>query len=570
MKRLSLVICLLILTSLFCYSQTAPKRSGDEALQKFTLMADIKTLALEIPRLDGQLARALAQAELADAAWTLDRTWARNALREAYRLTYPTPEEQSKVGPDLPGAAPRPPSAIGRARNEVRRRVLSVARRDKTFADELISESSTNVTKDDRQMMYAQMARLALDEGDNGAASRAIEDSIHVDPTQIVFVDLVNDLAAKNRDAADKLIIQCLANLSTMQPNPDIGRTAMVLRWLIFPNSFFPDPNKQIPAPGAQAMRAYVTYVIDSLAAQEQREPGSLKRTRSLLLSAWLPLNKYAPELKEKFLQLDAVSRTPGKDASLPTQTYEEIDKENFRKQDRDALNSNEPADMSVTSAITREEFDTARKLIDKLPDGAKKSAFVEQVNAREAVSLARKGDLLRAQSLAERLTRLNSMLAVYPLIVQGYAKDRNSAAASATVQQAIQQLKKADTKPASTLFFEMPASDAPTSAEVDPLLSSLGKLAQAILPIDSLLASEVVDEMVTRANASSIDTTQGRTGIDSHIFSTLAARDEIRARTAAENFKDRLRRIVALAAIYQWKAKSLDKRTQDNHHSST
>ena len=564
MKRVSLIISLLILSALFCYSQTVSKRGGDEALQKLTLMSDVKTLALEVPKLDGQLARALAQAELADAAWTLDRTWSKNALREAYRLTYPTAEEQSKVGPELPGAPPRPPTAIARARSEVRRRVLSVARRDKAFADELILESSKNVTKDDRQMMYAQMARLALDEGDNGAASRSIEDSMQVDPTQIVFVDLVNDLAIKDRDAADKLIIQCIANLSTMQPNPDIGRTAMVLRWLIFPNSFFPDPNKQIPPPGAQAMRAYVSYVIDSLAAQEQREPGSLKRIRSLLLSAWLPLNKYAPELKEKFLQLEALSRTPDKDASLPTQSYEEIDKEKFRKQDRDALNSSEPADMAITSAITREEFDTARKLIDKLPDGAKKSAFVEQVNAKEAASLARKGDLVRAQSLAERLTRLNSMLEVYPLIVQGYAKDKNSAGASATVRQAMQQLKKADTKPASTPFFEVPAAYAPTNAEVDPLLSSLGKLAQAILPVDSLLASEVVDEMVTRANASSIDTTQGRTGIDSQIFSRLAARDEVRARTAAESFKDRLRRIVALAAIYQWKAKELGKTTQD------
>ena len=564
MKRLSLIISLLILTALFCYSQTAPKRSGDEALQKLTLMSDVKTLALEVPKLDGQLARALAQAELADAAWTLDRTWAKNALREAYRLTYPTADEQSKIGPEPPGAPPRPPTAIGRARSEVRRRVLSVARRDKAFADELILESSKNVSKDDRQMMYAQLARLALDEGDNGAASRSIEDTMQVDPSQIVFVDLVNDLAMKDREAADKLIIQCIANLSKMQSNLVIERSDMVLRWLIFPNSFFPDPNKQVPPPGPQAMRAYVSFVIDSLAAQEQRDPGSLKRTRSLLLSAWLPLNKYASELKERFLQLEALSRTPGKDASLPTQSYEEIDKEKFRKQDSEALNSNQPADMSITSAITREEFDTARKLIDKLPDGAKKSAFVEQVNVKEAVSLARKGELVRAQGLAERLTRLTSMLEVYPLIVQGYAKEKNSPGASATVQQAMQQLKKADTKPASTPFFEMPVASAPTSAEVDPLLASLGKLAQAILPVDSLLASEVVDEMVTRANASSIDTTQGRTGIDSQIFSRLASRDETRARTAAESFKDRLRRIVALAAIYQWKAKELGKSTQD------
>jgi hypothetical protein len=78
------------------------------------------------------------------------------------------------------------------------------------------------------------------------------------------------------------------------------------------------------------------------------------------------------------------------------------------------------------------------------------------------------------------------------------------------------------------------------------------------------LFASEVVDEMVDAANRSEIDTKQGRTGFDSDVFSKLAAKDEIRARSAAENLNDRLRRLVALAAIYQWKAKQLEKQAQD------
>jgi len=75
-------------------------------------------------------------------------------------------------------------------------------------------------------------------------------------------------------------------------------------------------------------MRAYVSYIIDSLTTLEQREPGNLKPARGILLSAWLPLNAYAPELRERFMQLEAISRTPGKDASLPTQSNEEADKE--------------------------------------------------------------------------------------------------------------------------------------------------------------------------------------------------------------------------------------------------
>ena len=410
-------------------------------------------------------------------------------------------------------------------------------------------------------MMYSQLARIALDEGDKEAASRSIQESMEVDPTQIIFVELVNDLAIKDRAAADKLILQCMANLSAMQlsdRNLSTGRADLVLRWLIFPNSFFPDPNKRIPDPGPAVMRAYVSYIIESLTAQEQREPGSLKRARSVLLSAWLFLNAYAPELRGRFMQLEALSRTPGKDASLPTQSYEEADKERFRKRDNDALNSNEPNDLSIGSVIAREDFETARKLISKLPDGERKAAFTEQLNTKEAISLVKKGDLLGAQSLAERLTKTGSMLQVYPLIVQRYAANKDQIGASAAVHQAMRQLKNTDSKPAGAPPFGMPASFAPSGSEIDPVLSSLGKLAKAVLPVDSLLASEVVDEMVVRANGSQIDTKQGRTGFDNDVFNKLAAKDEIRARSAAENFKDPLRRIVSLAAIYQWKAKQL------------
>jgi hypothetical protein len=569
MKTLNLFLCVLGLSASLVYSQTIMKADRDDGPKRMALLSEVKTLAIEIPKLDGPLARALADAEIADAAWKLDREWAKSILREAYGLTYPTEEEQGKFGPQTPGTAPMPPTAIGRARSEVRKRILSVARRDKVFADQLIHDSSAHVTKDDRQMMYAQLARIALDEGDNEAASRSIQNNMEVDPTQLVFVDLVNDLAMKDRAAADKLIIQCMANLSALQlsdRNFNSRRADVVLSWLMFPNSFFPDPNKRIPDPGPEAIRAYVSYVIESLTAQEQREPGSLKRSRSVLLSTWLFLNAYAPEFKGRFMQLEALSRIPGKDASLPTQSYEEADKERFRKRDNDALNSNEPSDLSIGSVIAREDFETARKLISKLPDGERKTGFTEQVNTREAISLARKGDLVGAQSLAERLTRVGSMLQIYPLIVQRYATNKDQVGASAAVHQAVQQLKNADTKSvaASTQAFALPAAFAPSASEIDPVLSGLAKLAKAVLPVDSLLASEVVDEMVLKANGSQIDTKLGRTGIDSDVFNKLAAKDEIRARSAAESFKDRLRRIVALAAIYQWKADALEKETQN------
>jgi hypothetical protein len=550
-KRSLLILCALGLSASVVYSQTLQKPDRDETLEKLTLLSNVKSLAIEIPKLDGPLARALANAELADAAWTVDRDWAKRLVREAYRLTYPSEEEKAKVQPRSPGMPPKQPTLVDRARNEVRQRILNVARRDRAFADQLILDSAAHVTKDDQQMMYSQLAQLALAEGNNDAAYRAIEQSMGVDPTQITFVTSVNDLAMKDRASADKLIIQCMASLLQLaNQNINLDRADLSLRWLVFPNSIFPDPDKRIPDPGPQVMKAYVSFILDYLAAQEQKRPGSLVRARSQLLTAWQPLNAYAPELREKFMQLESLSRTSGMDASLPTQNYEQADKERFRKADTEALNSDEPSELSIGSMIARKEFEKARKLISKLPDGPRKTALNEEVNMKEAISLGLKGDLLGAQNLAQQLTRPASMMQVYPVIVQAYATNRDQEGASAAVRQAIRQLKNANT----------------STSTIDSLLSSLGKLAKAVIPVDSLLASEVVDEMVARANVSQMDTKQGRTGFDHDVFTMLAAKDEIRARSAAENLKDPLRRIVALAAIYKWKAKSLEKTTPDSN----
>ena len=533
------ILCLLCISASSVHAQAI---STDKDVLKTALLGDLKTLALEIPKLDSPLARATAGAEIADAAWTLDRKWARKLLQDAYALTYLSEEELRTIGPEPPGTPPRRPTLIARARNDVRRRILSVAQRDPNLAHQLITDSTDHVTKDDRQMMYAQLTRIALDAGDNPAAIRSIQESIAIDPAQLILVGSINDVALKDRAAADKLIVEYVAHLSTVQlADGRLGRARaeLVLRWLVFPNAFFPDPNKRIPNPGAEVMRAYVRYIIETLTALERSDPGGLPTERSMLLSAWLPLTQYAPEFRERFMQLEALSRQSGTDASLPAKSYDELDQEALEQKRRDALSNDKSSEATIDSMIQREDFDTARKLISKLENSSARAEFIEQVNMKEALSLTRKGDLLVAQNLAERLTSSISILQVYPLIIEGYAKRKDQVNAAVAVNQARRQLNK-------------------LNAAIEGRLLALGKLAKAVLPIDTLLAAEIVDDIVARANAVEFDTSQGRTGIESDVFRGLAAKDEVRARSAAESFKDRLRRVIALAAIYQWKAKEL------------
>src|SRR5688572_17526952 len=97
MKTFTAMLCIMSLSVSLAYSQGNPNADDDEALRKLVLLSDVKALAIEITKVNDPLARAVAHAEVADAAWTLDREWAKNTLRDAYQLTYPTEEEQSKL-----------------------------------------------------------------------------------------------------------------------------------------------------------------------------------------------------------------------------------------------------------------------------------------------------------------------------------------------------------------------------------------------------------------------------------------------------------------------------------------
>jgi hypothetical protein len=72
-----------------------------------------------------------------------------------------------------------------------------------------------------------------------------------------------------------------------------------------------------------------------------------------------------------------------------------------------------------------------------------------------------------------------------------------------------------------------------------------------------------MLDEMVKAANKNHANTDNGNVGFDVDIFTTLAPKDENRARQSAGMLQDRLQRIVALAAIYKWKRSEITKNSK-------
>jgi DNA-directed RNA polymerase specialized sigma24 family protein len=87
--------------------------------------------------------------------------------------------------------------------------------------------------------------------------------------------------------------------------------------------------------------------------------------------------------------------------------------------------------------------------------------------------------------------------------------------------------------------------------------------LSKAIVEVDETLALAVLDETVIAANKSSVDSSEGRVGFDLDVLKRLAPKNEERVHQAAEDLTDRFRQIVALAAINQWKASELEKKSR-------
>lgn len=564
MRRFLLLSALLAIISSPSSPQTiAPLPEtfdNEKAVQRNLLFADLRGLEIEAEKLDKPLARALAQAEIADAVWTLDQEWVKKLLREAYELTFPPEAEQIKMREKPVGAPPTPPTSDDRTRGGLRRRILNIASRDKAFVDELAQSGLEKLGSYETHQSYSELAYQAAKQGNAEAASDYTLKAIQTDPTHLNPVQGINEIATKDRAAADKLILQYIEQLRSFPlsyENQSTMRTSLMLNMIVYPRSSFAEQIPDIPPPGVAVMRAYVMYKLEEIG---KLEGVALQRERLKLLSIWEPLKKYAPELSRTFMELEARSRVPGDNSPLPTKkTIQEQYKERYEKRLKDALDSGVADEMTVNFAISRGDFDKARKLIAKLPDGAQKTQFTDMVNTKEAVSLTAQGDTLGAERLAEQLTRAVSMLEAYPAIIKRCVADKNRTCVNLLTHKAVSQLKRADLTPHAPPAG-IPMSVVPSNREFDPVLSSLSKLAALIVPLDEQLALEVLDEVVATANSSALDTEQGRTGLDVELFRQLALRNEVRVRQAAETLKDRLRRIVALSAIYQGRATELAK----------
>ena len=553
-------------------AQTLPPLArADEADQRrLELLSDLQILAVRAKQLGKPLARAVAQTEIADAAWWVDRSLAEDLLRDAYSATLPSEEEQLNLRKRPIGTDPPFPTPQGTARSAVRWRVMKVAARDKALARELANSAMEKLGAYEGHTAYSSLANNSISERDHESAGEYILKAIDADPTYIEAPMQINQLAAINRAAADELILAYIdrlnsANLSGMGR----GRAMLALSLLVNPQTEFWGGDPATALPGPNVMRAYVAYRLNDVAALERERPESIFTSRATLLRTYPLLNQYARDLQPQFLELEQRSRRPGERFSLPSQRSLEQDyKDDYEKLVKRELESDRPDEIVIQRAIGREDFAKAGKMIDKLEDGPRKVQLLDLLHVKQALSLVTKGDIEEARRLAHGLVKATSVLQVFPAIINKCAANKDDLCVADVVEQAIKQLRKSDTTPAIPPAG-IPASLIPTSKTYDPVLASLGKLASSVMAIEDL-AFDVTEELTDVANRSELETAEGYVGFETPLFKRLAEKDEVRATSTAMAFKNPLQQIVALAAVDQWKSqrfkpnsKSLDRVTK-------
>ena len=146
-------------------------------------------------------------------------------------------------------------------------------------------------------------------------------------------------------------------------------------------------------------MRAYLSFVAETMTRVE-REGGDLSALHGFVVMAWPSMMQHAPEMAAQFGALERASRRPGQ-AAPPLRTFAEIKTayDPDRKYDervKTARQTKDPLALEVAAgfAMTRKDFEEARKLIALMKDGETKTQLSDQVNARESLHLLDTGDL--------------------------------------------------------------------------------------------------------------------------------------------------------------------------------
>ena len=547
-------------------------READESKRQ-SLVADLRALESESKELRAPLDVASAKAEIAAALWTLERERAKRLLREALPLTFPEEVDRAKTREHTIGARLQMGPLEDRARALVRGRILTIASAEPEFARELADVTAREMGVVEEVDQYMQLASAAAGGGRIDEAGDLIRHAMQVEPTLLGTGFAINEVAARDRAAADRLMLDYINSLralplSVFTDGGDTGlRVPFSFMAMLNPSEPFFHSAAAAP-PGREVIRAYVAFVVETVTRAEQSH-ADITRMRTMLMLVGPYVAEYAPELTAQFNALERASRPAGSRAPAMPTLSEMFKSSNKRYEERlkSARETKDPTvvEVAATSAMQKNDFELARELIELLKDERLKAQLSEMADEKESVYLTNKGELASAQKLARQLTRPDSVMRAYPPLIRRLSKSGDAASAQFLAYDAVQRLKvSAEKESANDTYVPSLLASVASSIRLfkqSPALRAMSELALAVEPSGGDTAFEVLDAVSETANKARITSELGSANFNAEAFAKLAAKDGARVRAAAARFDDRLQRIVALAAAYRGEADALKAR---------
>ncbi|MDX2044286.1 MAG: hypothetical protein SF097_23965 [Acidobacteriota bacterium] len=514
-------------------------------LQRELLLSELSNLDANVIGLSSTLARAVVKAEIADAVWGMDKRWAGQLLKEAFELALPDKETRQKLKELKKGSNPIEPTREMLAQEQVRRKILAVAKRDAAFFEELVKLGKEQMGEAEEVKSHSSSAYEALQAGDKKQAIESINKLFDTDPTQVSVGGAIREMAIRDRAEADKLVIgyiQALWNFPVSSDN--VHRVVSSLRSSVFPAPPFDKQGRKIPVAGEEAQRAYYGFLIECLLGVEQREPGTAMKFRQLIVSMWPYISQQATNLTAEYLKLESVSRIPGRPDTLPTVSAEERNRNDYENATKNLNASNSVSEIvsAIGRALGQQDFETSRRLTELLPQGQLRSEYTEKVNWREAVSLLGKKDFDGAAKLASKLTEASSISDVYPQLIRNCVDKKDTGCVNSFTSELTKKLEK-----------------------VDPMKAVLilSGIAATIASKDEPMALELLASAASVANTNGVKRAKHEehvVGFECKAFELLTPTNEARVRQMADILIDRFQRQMAFAAIYRAKANALSK----------
>ena len=547
---------------------------ADAAPRREALLAELRALDAESKELLKPLDAASAKAEIGAAAWTLEREWAKSLLREALTLTFPAEVDRARLREHPVGAPLQPGPAENGARGRIRRRVFQLAARDREFSRELNEMTARELGKVEETERSAALAAEAADEGRLEEAEEFIMRAAEAEPTLINVGDAINHVAARDRAAADRLILAYIERLRRLplsiftEHNHTGLRIPLSFAWLLRPERHpFPGTADPPPPAGREVVRAYVAFIIDTMTRIEQTG-GDLSQMNIFVGIVWPYMMQQAPEYAAQLAVLERASRRPGR-TPPPLRTFAEINAAyggRYEERLKTARQTKDPLDIETTAsaAMQKKDFEEARKLVGMLKDGELKSQLTELVNTKESLHLLGAGDLAGAERLARQLESVSSIMQAYPPLVRRLAKETDTGRAALLADEAARRLRAAAEKNNGNDTFT-PTLLAPVAASIrifkqTRALEAMSELALAVEPAAPASALDLLDALVETAGKARVTSELGNPNFNPEAFTRLAAADAGRARSAAARLGDRLQRLSALAAVCRGEAEQLQK----------